>query len=111
MGMIDWDRVKELRSEIGADDFAEVVDMFLDEANDAVSRLSPTLTARAVEADLHYLKGAALNLGFVALSALCQEGERRAAAGHTDVDVAAVCAVYHDSKIAFESGLSAGLAA
>ena len=109
--MIDWDRIKELRSEIGADDFAEVVEMFLAEADEAVSRLSPTLTAKAIEADLHYLKGAALNLGFVALSALCQEGERRAASGRTDVDLTAVCHVYQDSKIAFQTGLSRALVA
>ena len=35
--MIDWERVRELRSEIGADDFAEVVEMFLSEADEAVT--------------------------------------------------------------------------
>jgi HPt (histidine-containing phosphotransfer) domain-containing protein len=109
--MIDWERVKELRGEIGADDFAEVVEMFLEEADEAVERLSPNLTAKAMEADLHYLKGAALNLGFAALSTLCQEGERRAAGGATDVDLDAVRQVYDTSKIAFEAGLDQALAA
>ena len=109
--MIDWERVKELRGEIGADDFAEVVEMFLSEADDAVSRLTGGLNAKTLEAELHFLKGAALNLGFVALSALCQEGERRAAAGSTDVDLAAVCRAYGDSKSDFESGLDRALAA
>jgi HPt (histidine-containing phosphotransfer) domain-containing protein len=109
--MIDWERVKELRREIGADDFAEVVQMFMQEADEAVSRLSPGLTAKAIEADLHYLKGAALNLGFTALSGLCQEGERRAAAGSTDVDLAAIHSVYADSKHAFEKNLTHALAA
>ena len=99
--MIDWDRVKELRAEIGADDFAEVAAMFLEEADEAVARLTPGLTAKAMEADLHFLKGAALNLGFVALSGLCQDGERRAAVGDTGVDLAAVCATYQASKAAF----------
>lgn len=109
--MIDWDRVRELRSEIGADDFAEVTAMFLDEADEAVSRLSPGLSAKAMEADLHFLKGAALNLGFVALSNLCQEGERRAAAGDTGVDLEAVRRTYGNSKAAFESGLGQAFAA
>ena len=109
--MIDWERVKELRGEIGADDFTEVVEMFLSEADEAASRLTATLTAPAIEADLHFLKGAALNLGFVALSALCQDGERRAAAGSTDVDLAKVCQVYRDSKSAFEAGLDQAMAA
>ena len=109
--MIDWERVKELRSEIGADDFAEVVEMFMEEADEAIARLTPKLTAKALEADLHYLKGAALNLGFIALSALCQEGERRAAVGSTDVDLDAVHRVYGDSRRAFETGLIRVLAA
>ena len=109
--MIDWERVKELRGEIGADDFAEVVEMFMEEADEAIARLTPSLTAKALEADLHYLKGAALNLGFIALSALCQEGERRAAAGSTDVDLDAVHRVYADSRRAFETGLIRVLAA
>ena len=29
--MIDWPRVKELKDEIGAEDFGEVVDLFLEE--------------------------------------------------------------------------------
>lgn len=109
--MIDWDRVRELRAEIGADDFTEVADMFLDEADEAVIRLTPGLTAKAIEADLHFLKGAALNLGFTALSRLCQDGERRAAAGDTNVDLEAVHRTYHDSKSAFATGLTQAFAA
>ena len=109
--MIDWERVKELRSEIGPDDFAEVATMFLEEADEAVARLSPDATAKAMEADLHFLKGAALNLGFDALSALCQDGERRAAAGDTCVDLAAVRATYLGSKAAFEGGMAQAFAA
>ena len=77
MGMIDWLRMAELRDEIGQDGFDEVVDVFLEEAGEVVIRLDrgPTLE------DLHFLKGSALNLGFVAVAQLCQEGERLLAAG------------------------------
>jgi histidine phosphotransfer protein HptB len=109
--MIDWDRVKELRAEIGADDFAEVAAMFLEEADEVAARLAPGLTAKALEADLHFLKGAALNLGFDALSGLCQDGERRAAGGDTAVDLDAVRNTYYASKAAFEAGLDQALAA
>lgn len=85
--------------------------MFLDEAEEAVARLTPALSAKAMEADLHYLKGAALNLGFVALSGLCQEGERRAAGGDTSVDLDAVRRTYLASKEAFEVGLGQAFAA
>jgi HPt (histidine-containing phosphotransfer) domain-containing protein len=109
--MIDWERVKELRAEIGAEDFGEVAVMFLEEADEAVGRLSQQLSAKAVEADLHFLKGAALNLGFDALSGLCQDGERRAAAGDTDIDLEAVRAAYFASKAAFENGMDQAFAA
>jgi HPt (histidine-containing phosphotransfer) domain-containing protein len=109
--MIDWERVKELRGEIGADDFAEVVTMFLEEADEAMARLTPGMSAKEMEEDLHFMKGAALNLGFSSLSTLCQEGERRAAGGDTGVDLLAVKSVYAASKHAFELGLDSAFAA
>jgi len=104
--MIDWDRIRDLRAEIGPEDFAEVAAMFLEEADGAVDRLSSDASAKAMEAELHFLKGAALNLGFEALSALCQDGERRAAAGDTAIDLDAVRAAYFASKTAFEEGMA-----
>ena len=109
--MIDWERVKELRAEIGAGDFMEVAEMFLEEADAAVGRLTPDLSAKAMEADLHFLKGAALNLGFTALSGQCQEGERRAAAGDTGVDLVKLRDTYFASKAAFECGMGQAFAA
>jgi len=99
--MIDWDRVRDLKSEIGETDFAEVVVLFLDEADEVVARLSCDRGAAALEKDLHFLKGAALNLGFAQLAGLCQHGERRAAAGLTDVDLDPVRAAYAVSRQTF----------
>jgi histidine phosphotransfer protein HptB len=99
--MIDWDRVKELRGEIGAEDFDEVVALFLEEADECIARLSAEAGAAALSADLHFLKGAALNLGFAALSTLCQDGERRAGAGDLSVDLEAVRAAYLGCKAEF----------
>jgi HPt (histidine-containing phosphotransfer) domain-containing protein len=79
--MIDWLRMTELRDEIGQEGFDEVVDVFLEEAEDVVTRLDhgPTLE------DLHFLKGSALNLGFIAVAQLCHAGERLLiAGGHPD---------------------------
>lgn len=109
--MIDWDRVKELRDEIGAEDFDEVVGLFLEEADECIARLSPDSGSKTLAADLHFLKGAALNLGFAALSGLCQEGERRASAGDSDIDVEAVRAAYHGCRAEFEQGAVAAFAA
>lgn len=104
--MIDWDRVRELRSEIGPEDFDEVVSLFLEEADEAIARLSVGHGAKALAADLHFLKGAALNLGFETLSALCQEGERRAGAGDLSIDLDAVHAAYSNCRSVYEAGAS-----
>ena len=108
--MIDWDRVKELRGEIGAEDFDEVVGLFLEEADECLARLAPDMGSKALAAELHFLKGAALNLGFAALSCLCQDGERRANARDVTVDMEAVRSTYLDCRSEFERQAGAAFA-
>lgn len=79
--MIDWARVEELQSEIGEEDFAEVAEVFLEEAEEAIFRLRQHQDAATRQADLHFLKGSALNLGFRDLARLCHDGERACAEG------------------------------
>lgn len=110
--MIDWARVTELRDEIGDEDFAEVVDLFLDEVGEGVERLRPSLDAGALESELHFLKGSALNLGFMDFSKLCEAGEKSAAAGQTEgIDLGAICDSFAKSKSTFEAELRTRLAA
>jgi HPt (histidine-containing phosphotransfer) domain-containing protein len=105
--MIDWKRVEELRMEIGADGFAEVADMFLEEADQAVKALAAGLAVDEVEGQLHFLKGSALNLGLADLAALCQDGERKAAAGYGAlVDLGQVARVYQASRALLLGGLA-----
>lgn len=105
--MIDWQRVDELRQEIGDEGFAEVVELFLDEVEEVMMRLRSTPQAASYEEDLHFLKGSAWNLGFAAFGALCQDGERNAARGNAaTVDIDAVLATYGESKLVFMRGLS-----
>ena len=103
--VIDWSRVQDLRMEIGADDFDDVVALFLEEADDVVRRLPSLTSARSMESDLHFLKGSALNLGFADLAQICQTGERRAAAGLTDFALDAVVTVYQQSRADFLGGI------
>ncbi len=106
--MIDWNRVNELRHEIGADDFDEVVQLFLEETDEVIAGIGYDRSAQALESALHFLKGSALNLGFRKLAALCQTGEKAAAAGdYTSIDPAALIAVYEASKRAFKAGQNA----
>jgi histidine phosphotransfer protein HptB len=105
--MIDWKRVDELKDEIGEDGFAEVADMFLDEAEGAVKALLRGIAAEEVEGQLHFLKGSALNLGLSELAAICQDGERRAAAGEGAlVDVTLVASVWRASRASLLGGLA-----
>jgi len=82
--MIDWNRAAELREEVGAEDFSEVVDLFLEECDDAIQQLALAQSARDIESQLHFLKGSALNIGFSDFASLCQTGEAAAAMGQTD---------------------------
>jgi len=105
--MIDWERVQELKDEIGDEDFAEVADMFMSEVEEVICRLQQAPDPASYEADLHFLKSSALNLGFAQLASLCQEGERRSASGDAGtVELAPIFASYDASKEAFRSGQS-----
>ena len=106
--MIDWTRVAELRSEIGEDDFTEVIVLFLEEADEVIARLRLGDRTRLAH-DLHFLKGSALNLGFRALSTLCAEAEAVAGTG-TIPDVSAITATWQASRQAFLSGRPAAAA-
>ncbi|MCB2115869.1 MAG: Hpt domain-containing protein [Rhodobacteraceae bacterium] len=107
--MIDWTRVEELRAEIGCEDFAEVVELFLDEVDGVVARLQCAPDPTRFEDDLHFLKGSAWNLGFEAFGALCQNGERLASAGNPDsVNIEPIIACYLASRATFlEHGAAA----
>ena len=61
---------------------------------------------------MHFLKGSAVSLGFATFSAMCSDGETKAAAGDgVSVDVPAILDCYEQSKQLFLTGLSRGLAA
>jgi HPt (histidine-containing phosphotransfer) domain-containing protein len=110
--MVDWERVAELRSHIGAEDFTVVVDLFLEETDEAIARLGAVSRTAEVEAVLHFLKGSALNLGLAALAQICADGERRAAAGQADaVDLGEIAASYARSRSALVEGLATRTAA
>lgn len=110
--MIDWYKVNDLYDEIGAEDFAEVVELFLEEVDDTIQQLRDGVGEAEVEACLHFLKGSALNLGFREFSTLCAMGESKAAAGEPGaVNLDEVVASYDRSKERFLAELKARLAA
>ncbi|KNG93906.1 histidine kinase [Pseudaestuariivita atlantica] len=110
--MIAWDQVEELREAVGAEEFGELVDVFLEEVEGALAMLSPTADATTLEAQLHFLKGSALNLGFAEFSALCQAGESAARAGNTAaIDLTEIARSYHATKAFFLSEIATRYAA
>lgn len=107
--LIDWHKVNELCGEVGPEDFDEVVELFLDEVEEALESLGGA--DRNLEHDLHFLKGAALNLGFAQFSDVCKEGEQAAAEGAPEtVDVGNIRQSYAASRAVFLSDLSDKLA-
>lgn len=105
--MLDWSRVEQLREEVGEEAFDEVVELFLEEAEEQLAALDPAAPAARLEMQLHALKSAAVNLGFDAFAQLCAAGEAAARAGDPGgVDLEAVKASYEQTQIAFVEKLA-----
>ena len=106
--MIDWDRVRTLKEEVGAEDFDEVLELFFAEVDEAMGRLPAARDAASLSAEMHFLKGAALNLGFEVLSQRCHDGETQATQGRIgQIDVAEIVRVYALSRQQFMADLPA----
>lgn len=105
--MINWPRVIQLREEVGAEEFDEVVQIFLEEVQEILTSLQKDADQGKLAQSLHFLKGSALSLGFDSFSKLCQTGERHAAAGQEGkVDVPEILGAFQIAKSAFEAGLA-----
>ncbi len=76
VAMIDWDRISELREEVGEDDLSEVLALFCEEVEDVLANL-PGDDIGSLKANLHFLKGSALNIGLKGVSDLCRVEERK----------------------------------
>ncbi len=102
--MIDWSRVKELKDEVGQEDFMEVAEMFLEEVDEVVERLQANPNPDCLKDDMHFLKGSALNLGFAEMGVFCQKSEQAATTGDIDgIDIAELVKIYVASKEIFET--------
>ncbi len=97
--MLDLARLNDLRSEVGEDEFAEVVDIFREEVEDVLGRLDGVDPLDLAGA-LHFLKGSALNIGLQQVGALCESEERRLKADPNHApDVAEIRSCYDVSVI------------
>ncbi len=93
--MIDWDRLIDLRNDIGAESFTEVAALFVAELQETLDRLlGAPETANA--SDFHFLRGSAANLGFVAMADACEVEEARCK-DNLAPDVAKIARVFEAS--------------
>ncbi|MCC5970193.1 MAG: Hpt domain-containing protein [Pararhodobacter sp.] len=103
--MIDWAQVDEMKLEMGAG-FKEVAVMFLDEVGEVISRIEAGPAPGTLGAELHFLKGAALNLGFSDFADLCERGEKLALQNREgDIDLANLLMCYRASREVFRAGV------
>ena len=75
--MIDWNRVIELRDQLGPEELLPIIDMILVEIEAHLFALD-SRTLHLAE-DLHLLRGLALNIGFAEFCAQCLRAEQQLA--------------------------------
>lgn len=73
--MIDAVRIDELKLEIGEDDFAEVLEIFIEEIEATLAAMDVSAPPATIAAELHSLKGSAQNIGFSAFAEICVGAE------------------------------------
>jgi HPt (histidine-containing phosphotransfer) domain-containing protein len=102
--MIDWDRVQELRSDFGEEDFVEIVTMFLGEVELKIEEMLGGMSDAELSEGFHFVKGSAANLGFKALQELAAEGEKSPGQEH----LTKLSELFIASRGSFESQLDSG---
>lgn len=96
--MINWDRINELRQEVGEEDLAEVLVLFCEEVEEVLDQLD-TVLPDAMPSQLHFLKGSALNIGLTEVGKLCRtEEEKLARDSAANAEIPAIRAAYLTAK-------------
>ncbi len=104
--MICWERVRQLRNDVGEECFREIVDAFLDEMDATTGKLAETTDAIRQRAQFHFLKGNALNLGFSELAGQCASCENATLCAAVSAgEIEEVVASYRNARSMFEAGL------
>lgn len=80
MPLIDWDLLLALKADIGEEDFADVITLFVAEMGEKLAQLQNAPGLSSAD-DFHFLKGSASNLGFFAMSLACDAAEAACRSG------------------------------
>lgn len=102
--MIDWEQVAELQDQMGNADMVEIITLFEKEVECITTQLGAGPEGRNLEEDFHYLKGAALTMGFAQFADTCAATEALARCGSVEpASIDAVLLSYHQSITEFKS--------
>lgn len=102
--MIDWEKVAELQDHMGPADMVEIITLFEQEVENITSHLGAGPEGRNLEEDFHYLKGAALTMGFAQFADTCAAAEALAQCGSVEpASIDAVLISYHQSITEFKA--------
>ncbi len=111
--MIDWKQARQLQEDVGKEEMAEVVELFLLEVDEAVEALQKDyagMSSTDRSAAFHFLKGCASNLGFKAFGDECAQCEEITKAGdEPDCQVSDIVVIYENSKQQFSEYYEAEL--
>ena len=97
MFVVDWDRINELRGDIGEEDFADLAILFVSELHETITRLV-TQPDSVTEADFHFLRGGASNLGFQSVVDACTSAEEACLNGQSP-NIEAVHAAFEAAMV------------
>ena len=104
--MINQARLQELADDFGAEDLAELIESFLEEAAEAVEELGTMISDEYTatrSAQFHFIKGCAVNVGATELGEVCEKLEHRHA-GFTQAEYAALKNQFHEIQAYFSEG-------
>ncbi len=111
--MIDWAQARQLQDDVGKEEMAEVVELFLAEVDEAMEILQSgydAMSAQDRSASFHFLKGCASNFGFKAFGDQCSLGEEITKTGGVPgFQISDLAATYASSKQQFTGEYDAEL--
>lgn len=104
--MIDEKRLQELVDDFGAEDLADLIESFLEEASEAVADVEGLVSdefSQQRSEQFHFLKGCALNVGATQLAKTCEELEYRQA-GFSHAEYQSLRGQFNAVQIYFAEG-------
>lgn len=100
--MIDWTKVTDLRYELGAENFHEMVGIFVQELDEVIGELDERVELATLPELLVFMTDSSDRLGFSAFAEACRERELALdPQGIEFIDVEHLIILYCESRVAF----------